>query len=237
MRLEIENAQEYKTQRTYARVAGFLFLWEIILVLGSGFILSHIAGTGSFAEISKRIAASEHLYRAALSALVIVTFSSAVLAFALYVTLKPVNPLLAQLGMIFWLGDSFVGMVVRMCDLVKVHFFTSGQMAGAGTVNAEAWVNLMRSIAGATENIGGIAFGIGSFLFFYLFLKSRYTPIFLSVLGVCASVLWTVMYFANLVFPEQHTVLQYICFPPMALADVISGVYLLLFAVKTEVTT
>jgi Domain of unknown function (DUF4386) len=234
MRSEIEDAQADDTQRRYARLAGFLFLVEIILALGSGFLLSHIAGSGTFAETAGRIAASEHLYRAALSTVVIVTLSSAVLAFALYATLKPVNRLLAQLGMIFWLGDSFLGMVVRMCDFVKLHLYISAQTVGAANT-AETFADLMRSIAATTENIGGISFGMGSLLFFYLFFKSRYIPRSLSGLGLAASGIWTCLYFANLIFPEQHALFQYICFPPMALADVITGFYLILFAVKTNV--
>ena len=186
MRSETENAAAFNTQRIYARLAGFLFLAEIILALGSGFILDHIAGSGSFAETGKRIAASEHLYRAALSTVLIVTLSSTVLAFALYATLNAVHRLLAQLALIFSLGDSFLAMVVRMCSFVRVHLYMSAQN-GDWTINAEAFSDLMRSIAGTTENIGGIAFGIGSLLFFYLFFKSNYIPRALSGVGVGAS--------------------------------------------------
>jgi hypothetical protein len=44
-------------------------------------------------------------------------------------------------------------------------------------------------------------------------------------------VVWTALYFASLVFPERHSLLQSICFPPMALAEVVTGVYLMMFAV------
>jgi hypothetical protein len=88
----------------------------------------------------------------------------------------------------------------------------------------------MRRIASTTENLGGISFGVGSLLFFYLFFKSRYIPRVLASLGLFASVTWTVLYWANLVFPEQHSLFQYICLPPMALADVITGFYLIVFA-------
>ncbi len=235
MRSEIENAEADNTQRRYARLAGFLFLGEIIFALGSGFVLSHIAGSGTFAETAKRIAASERLYRAALSTELIVTLGSVVLAFALYATLKRVNRLLAQLGMIFCLGDSFLGLVVRMCGFVRLHLSVSAQPGGVGTITAEALADLMRGIAGTTENIGGISFGIGLLLFFYLFFKSSYIPRVLSCLGLAATVIWTILYFGSLVFPEQRALFQYICFPPMALADVITGFYLVLFAVKAEV--
>jgi hypothetical protein len=38
-----------------------------------------------------------------------------------------------------------------------------------------------------------------------------------------------------LVFPAQRALFLYICFPPLVLADVITGVYLILFGVKTGV--
>lgn len=234
MRLEIENAEADKTQRKYAKLAGFLFLGEIVVALGGGLVLSHVAGSGTFIETATRIAASERLYRVALSTVTIATLGSGLLAFALYATLKPVNSLLAQLAMIFTLGDSFLAMVVRMCGFVRVQFYVSAQTDGSGTIAAHAFSDLMRSIAGATENLGGISFGIGSFLFFYLFFKSKYIPRVLAALGVFASMIWTGLYFANLVFPEQHSLFMYICLPAMALADVITGFYLMLFAIKTE---
>ncbi|MGA8028272.1 MAG: DUF4386 domain-containing protein [Bryobacteraceae bacterium] len=234
MRLGIENAEAGKTQRTYARLAGILFLGVILIALIGGSILSRVAGSGTFAETAARIAASERLYRVALSTVLIATLGSTLLAFALYATLRPVNRLLAQLAMIFSLEDSFLAMIVRMCGFVRMHLYVSAGTARAGPIAAPALADLMRTIAGTTENLGGICFGIGSALFFYLFFKSRCIPRFLSALGICASLIWTGLYIANLVFPEQHALFQYICFPPMALADIASGFYLMLFAVKSE---
>jgi hypothetical protein len=234
MRFEVETGEAGRTHRRYARVAGFLFLGEIVVALGSGLLLSHVAGSGAFAETAKRIGASEHLYRMGLATALIVSLGSIVLAFALYATLKPVNSLLAQLAMIFSLADSFLALVVRMCGFVRVQLYLSAQPPGAGTVPAQALADLMRSIAGVTENIAGISFGIGLLLFFYLFFKSRYIPRALSALGLAASAIWITLYFANLVFPAQHALFLYICFPPMVLTDVITGFYLMLFAVKTD---
>lgn len=90
-----------------------------------------------------------------------------------------------------------------------------------------------RRVAGTTENIGGISFGIGLLLFFFLFLKSSYIPKGLSCLGLAASAIWTILYFASLVVLEQRALFQLICFPPMVLADVMTGFYLVLFGVKT----
>jgi hypothetical protein len=232
-----EIAEVNQAQRTYARLAGILMLGAIVIAIGGGAILSNIAGKGNFAETAARIAASERLYRLALSSVLIVTLSSTLLAFALYVTVKPVNSLLAQLGMIFTLGDSFLALIVRMCSFVRLHLYMSARGAGAGSIPGELLSDLMRTIAGTTENIGGISFGIGSCLFFYLFFTSRYIPRAISVLGFVASVIWTGLYFASLVFPERRALFQYICFPPMAVAEVVTGLYLMLFAVGTESKT
>ena len=232
-----EIAEVNSTQRTYARLAGILMLGAIVIAIGGGAILSNIAGNGNFAETAARIAASERLYRLALSSVLIVTLSSTLLAFALYVTLKPVNSLLAQLGMIFTLGDSFLALIVRMCSFVRLHLDTSAPGAGAGSIPGGPLSDLIRTIAGTTENIGGISFGIGSCLFFYLFFTSRYIPRAISILGFFASVIWTGLYFTSLVFPERRALFQYICFPPMAVAEVVTGFYLMLFGVGTESKT
>lgn len=182
MQPKISSGNANKMQRRYARLAGCLFLGVIIIALSGGVILSRLEGSGTFAETAKRIAASEHLYRAALSTVVVASISSTLLAFALYATLRTVNGLMAQLAMIFSLGDSFLALIVRMCSFVRLHLYISSQVAGAGTATLQSFADLMSSIAGTTENLGGILFGIGLLLFFYLFFKSRYIPRVLSAL-------------------------------------------------------
>jgi hypothetical protein len=122
-----------------------------------------------------------------------------------------------------------------MCGFVRLHLYVTARGAGAASIAGETLSDLMRTIAGNTENIGGIAFGIGSSIFFYLFFQSRYIPRVISASSFGASVLWTSLYFASLIFPERHSMFQYICFPPLALAEIVTGFYLMLFAVRCDV--
>jgi len=231
--LEVEKAEAARTQRTYARLAGFLFLAVVALAVAGGSILSQVAGTGTFAERAARIAASERLYRTGLSIVVIVSLGSVLLAFSLYAALRPVNRLLAQLALIFTLEDSFLALIVRMCGFVRAHLYVSALSIGSPMTAVQAQSDLMSSIADFTENLGGICFGIGLLIFFYLFFRARYIPRALSALGFFASVVWIVFYFVGLIFRQQHELFQRIAFPPMGLADVLTGLYLMLFAVKT----
>src|SRR2546427_9295797 len=77
----MEDSSTERTQRIYARVAGFLYLWLIITGLAGALTISHIVGSGTFAETAKRVVASEHLYRVALSSELIETLSAVLLAF------------------------------------------------------------------------------------------------------------------------------------------------------------
>jgi Domain of unknown function (DUF4386) len=223
-----------KTQRIYARVAGFLFLWLIITGLAGMLTISRIVGSGTFAETAKRVIASERLYRVALSSELIETLSTILLAFALYVTLKPVDKLLAQMAMYWRLGESFIGGVGMIIGFVRLGLYTSPPSVGAlGPDQTQALVALTRHAGSASYNISAIFFSIGSILFFYLFFKSRYIPWVLSALGVLASVIVTIICFGNLIFPEYTARLQY-GWAPMALAEVATGIWLMLFAVKTQ---
>src|SRR6266581_1974527 len=183
--IRMEDSSTERTQRIYARVAGFLFLWLIITGLTGTLIISNIVGSGTFAETAKRIVASEHLYRVALSSELIETLGALLLAFALYVTLKPVDRLLAQFAMYWRLGESFIGGVGMIFGFARLGLYTSE------TEQAQALVELTRNAGVAAYNIGAIFFSIGSILFYYLFFKSAYIPRILSASGVFASVIVT----------------------------------------------
>ncbi len=230
---EMENSVNARTQRIYARVAGFLLLWLIVTGLAGELTISHIVGTGDFAEIAKKVAASERLYRLALSSELIETMSAALLAFALYVTLKPVDKFLAQLAMYMRLGESFIGGAGMIVSFVRLRLYTSTTASAAlGTGSSQALVSLMRDAGFAVYNISAIFFSIGSLLFFYLFFRSRYIPRVLAGFGVFASVVVTMICFGGLIFPQHAAKLQY-GWAPMAIAEVTLGIWLMLFAVKT----
>ena len=223
-----------KTQRVYARLAGFLFLWLIISGLAGALTISHIVGSGTFAETAKRVAASEHLYRIALSSELIETLSTVLLAFALYVTLKPIDRFLAQIAMYCRLGETSIGGVGVIVGFLRLHLYTSPQSFGAlGPDQSQAIVDLTRNAGFAAFNIAAIFFSLGSILIFCLFFKSRYIPRILSAFGVFASVIVTIMCFGSLIFPEHAATLQY-GWAPMAVAEVATGIWLMLFAVKTQ---
>jgi hypothetical protein len=105
--------------------------------------------------------------------------------------------LLAQLAMIFSLGDSFLALSVRMSGFVRLQLDMSAQAGSAAATAAKSFADLSRSMADIAENLGGLLFGLGSLLFFYLFLKSTYIPRVVAALGVFASVIWDSLVFCE----------------------------------------
>jgi hypothetical protein len=232
--IESEDSSTERTQRFAARVAGFLFLWLIITGLAGMLTISHIAGSGPVAETARRVAASQRLYRVALCSELIETLSELLLAFALYVTLRPVDKFLAQLAMYWRVAESFIGVVGVIFGFVKLRLYLSPQSTAAlGADQSQAFMDLLRQVGIASYNIGAMCFSIGSLLFFYLFYKSRYIPRVLSAIGVFASVLVTIICFGSLIFPEYTAQLQY-GWAPMAIAEVATGLWLMVFAVRTQ---
>jgi hypothetical protein len=228
------DGSRQRTQVIYARLAGFLFLWLIITGLAGAITTSRIAGSGTFSDMAKRVVASEHLYRAALSSELIETMSALLLAFALYATLRPVDKLLAQLAMYWRVGESLIGCVGITAGFVKLRLYTSYSQGAFGNDQARALLDLAGKAGSATVIIGSLFFSIGSLLFFCVFLKSRYIPTILSAFGVFASVVVTIMCFGNLIFPEYSGRLLY-GWAPMAVAEVTTGFWLM-FGVKIPAT-
>lgn len=212
-----------RTQRRYARLAGFLFLWLIVTGLAGLMLSARIAGSGTFAEMAKRIVASQRLYRFALVTSLIETLSALLLGFALYATLRPVDKLLAQLAMYWRMAESLIGAVGVIFGFVALRAYTGSQPAG----QAETIVELTRYLGSGTYNVSALCFSIGSTIFFYLFWKSRYIPAWLSAFGVFASVVVIVLCMGTLLFPEYRTTFNY-GWAPMALAEIVTGFWLMI---------
>jgi len=229
-----EEGSTERTQRIYARIAGFLFLWPILTGLAGALTISHIAGSETFAETAKRVVASERLYRLAPSSELIETLSAVLLAFALYVTLKPVDELLARVAMYWRLGEASIGGAGIILGFVKLRLYGSPQpIAGLVADPSEALVSLTSHAGFVAYNVSAIFFSIGSIVFCFLFFKSQYIPRILSGLGVFSSAVVTVMCFGSLIFPDHAAILQY-GWAPMAIFEVTTGIWLMLFAVKTQ---
>lgn len=222
-----------QTQIRYARIAGFVYLLLIALYMSGQFAISHVVGTGDFAQHLEHIAVGQLLYRIGLVLQLLASLFTVLLAYALYEVLKPVNERIARMAMYWRLGEAFAG-VTMLIDFAMLSLQSNPKyLQSFGMVKMEAIVDLARSANFACFNITTLFFCVGSTLFFYLFLQTRYIPRMLSAFGVFASFIVLLTSLGNLILPAYADVIQF-GWAPIFLAEIVTGFWLMVRGVKVE---
>jgi hypothetical protein len=215
-------------QRTYARLAGIMFLLNYVLQsIGDGVTIQARVGEG-FAETARIAAESDVLWRFALLNVGAAWIAIGVLAFALYAVLEPVNKRLAQLALVLRLGASFVGAASLMFRVAQARLYSASKTEGLFTTEQ------LRTLAAVTQRGAGAGvttawmfLAAGSVLCFALFLRSRYLPRALAWSGIVASALFVATSVAMFVFPQRSDELK-VLGAPFFLVEVATALWLLI---------
>jgi hypothetical protein len=214
-----------REQRTWARVAGIMILANYV-GQGLGDFPTIIARRGeTFAEIARWAATSQQLYRVALLEVALSWIAIGILAFALYVVLEPVHRRLAQLALVLRLGASFVGAASVMLRMSEARLYRASATEGLFTLEQlRTLVAVSQRGAGFGVEVAWIFMGLGSMLFYVLFLRLLPRP--LAGLGVAGSALVVLMAATMIVFPERIDELKLVGVP-LFLAEVATALWLL----------
>ncbi len=227
----VNNAAE-KSLLVYARLAGFMYLFVMAAYLTGLFIVLHLVVPGNFAETARNITASERLYRIGLSSQFIASWTTILLGGAFYALLKPVDSILALFALLWRVGEAVLGAGIVVMPFIALSIYT-GAASAFGVAEQRALVNLMLRGYAVGFYITVIFFSMGSIVFFYLLLKSRFIPRSLSAFGVMASVLVPMVGFASLTFPERAAALT-LGWAPMFVAEIATGLWLLIAGPSLE---
>lgn len=229
----MHETTDAKVQVRYARIAGFVYLLLIVLFMGSQFLISRVEGTGDFALRLQHIASGQLFYRVGLVLELLASVFTVLLAYALYVVIRPVNERIAQLALYWRLGEAFSGLFAFTSFAVLTLQSDPKYLQSLDLVRMEAIVKLANSADFASFNITTLFFSFGSTLFFWLFLQTRYIPRVLSVLGAFASVVTLLTSLGDLVFPAYANAIQF-GWIPIFVSEIATGIWLLAYAVKVE---
>ena len=220
-----------KSLRSYARLAGFLYLFILAVYdLGDLYLVSPAIVPGDFAQSAHNIAASELLYRLGLAGQFVASWLTILLGGALYALLKPIDPILALFALLFRVAEAVLGSVCALISLVALRIYT-GTAGEFGPAESQALVQLMSRAYSACFLITVIFFSVGSIIFFALLFKSRFIPRVLSAFGILASLLVMALGFSNLIVPQYAAVLAQ-GWMPILIAEVTTGLWLLLVGVN-----
>lgn len=222
-----------EVQIRYARIAGFVYLLLIALYMGGQVPISHVVGSGDFAQRLEHIAQGQLLYRVGLVVQLLASVFTVLLAYALYAVLKPVNEGLARIAMYWRLGEAFAGLSMASSFAILSLQSNPKYLQSFGIVQLEAIVDLARSADFASFNITTLFFSFGSIVFFYLFLQTRYIPRVLSAFGVFASIVTLLTSLGNLLFPAYADVIQF-GWAPIFIAEIVTGIWLCVRGIRIE---
>jgi hypothetical protein len=215
-------------QRTYARLAGILFLMNYVLQGAGDYVTIIARGGETFAQTARYATDHTLLWRVSLLNVGLSWIDIGVLGFALYAVLEPVNQRLAQLALVLRLGASFVGAASMMFRVAKSRLYSAWAKEGLFTPEQ---LSTLSSVAQNGANAGvwiaWILLGAGSVLTFVLFLRSRYVPRVLAGFGIVTCALFMLVVPVMFVFPERSNPMKGFGLPAF-FAEVATALWILI---------
>jgi hypothetical protein len=226
------SSESEKTHIRYARLAGFMYLFTYVVPITGMIITGRLEAPGEFAETAHRIMGAELLYRFGLSCQLITSVCCIILAMGLYMTVEPINSSLALFALLFRLAESTIGCASGILSFTVLNLYLGAHSANAfNATQLSVFMDLFTVARSIEFNVAMVLLGIGSILFFYLFLKSSYIPKVLSAWSLFASALFTVVSLTFLLLPQYSKLLQ-LGWLPMGVAEITVGLWLLLKGVN-----
>src|SRR5438105_7568869 len=218
------------SQRTAAKVAGVAGLLAFaIVVFGNYALLGPLIVAGNAAETARNVMAHQTQVRLALTCFLIYSVSVVVLLGALYVILKPVDPILALMGALFRLVFALLWLLAPLNLLGALRLLGSAtylQIFEADRLQALARLQIAANFD--DYYLGLPFFGLAATVCSYLWLKSGYIPKPLAAFGVIASAWCVICAFVFLIFPHFNRVVNDYWFDsPMAIFELVVSFWLL----------
>ena len=198
-------------------------------IFGEVFVRGSLIVSGDATRTAQNIVGSELLYRIGIATDLFTFTTVVVLTWALYVLLRPVNKDLVVLAVLFRGAEVATHFVITLNGLVALRWLAATDYLAA--FESPQRHTLARVAMGAQADgvsIGFILLGLGSAVFAYLLLKSRYVPRALAIWGVFSSLLIAAAVFWDIVFPSTADIPRLSSYAAMFIYEITLGSWLLL---------
>lgn len=208
------------SQRSAAKVAAFAYPISMVFVATANFGLrGDLMVDGDVAETVRRIAAAQPLFRLSVTFDLAYATGILVLLAALYVILRPVNRYLALLASLSKLVYAVSAVLIALTSLTILRLASDpSNLERLGPGPLHALVDLQSSGGWDQYYVGLVFWALSSTLFGWLWLKSRYVPAALAIVGLVSSAWCLLCSIAYLLNPGFASVVNVWLFDmPMAL--------------------
>lgn len=212
--------------RTYSRAAGVLL---ILSMIGGYFGEIHVPSmivTSDAATTATQLRQNDDLFRLGFAAYLVEAFSDLVLAWLLYVLLKPVHRDLALLSAFFGIVSMTLFAVMKMLYFSGPIFLTGREYLTAfSPAQLEALTRVFLGLYGYLSGLFALFYGTAWILRGYLTFRSGYLPRFLGVLMVIAGLGFFTKNIMKLLAPAYSSDLL---LAPMFLNVVVLAIWMLI---------
>jgi hypothetical protein len=219
-----------ESRRKAARVAGFSFLFAMVIVVLANYGINfRLIVPGNAAETARNIMAHETLFRINIACNLVYVVNVVMLLAALYVILQPVNRNLALVAAFCRLVLALMWSVTALNTLGALRLLGDASylpVFAAGQLQTLARLHIAASYD--AYYVGLPFWGLASTVCSYLWFQSRYIPRVLAAFGMISSVWCVLCAFAFLVYPRFDATVNASWFDvPMVLFEIALGLWLL----------
>lgn len=200
--------------RLSAIVAGLgLLIMAILAPIANFGVLQKLIVSGDATNTANKIIASAGLFRIGIFVFLIVAILDLVVAWALYVLLKPINESLSLLAA--WFRIVYAAIFVSALNnlLIVLQLLNGSDYLKAFETN-QLHAQVMLSLNAFTDgwNIGLAIFGLHLLVLGYLVFKSGYLPKFLGILVVIAGLGYLIDNLGKLLSPNYNVTIAMFTF-------------------------
>jgi hypothetical protein len=183
---------------------------------------------GDAAETARLVAEAPGLFRLSLLSDLVTCITDIVLIVAIYVVLRPVNRNLAQVAVFWRLMETAVLVVAMLNGFAILRVLSGADFLDAFELDALAAMSRLSLLAyGDAYKVAFVFLGLGSLLFSYLWLKARYIPRALAILGIASSLLLAACNLAFIASPALVQIIGPAYMAPMGVFEIGMGFWLL----------
>lgn len=225
------------TRQSTARIAGLLYLITMIIpLLAEIFLREPLIVRADPAQTARNIAASVGQFRLSIVSGLVAVAGEVILLVALYVVLESINRNLAFLAAFWRLVKCAIFALIALNDFVALSLLSGAEYLRAfDTSQLQALARMFISVRHDGGLIGGVFLGLGSTVFAYLWLKSRYIPRGLAAWGIFSSLVLAIGILAIMIAPGLRSVMGPTYWAPLFIFEVTLGVWLLVKGIRAPI--
>jgi hypothetical protein len=193
-----------------AIVAGIgLLIMTIFAIFANFFVFQKLIIPGDATTTANNIMTNEMQFRIGICSFLIVIICDVVVAWALYVFLKPVNKSLSLLAALFRLVYATI-FAIALVNYYSVFQLLSGSDYLAIFETSKLHAQVMLSINAFRDGwaVGFVFFGLHLALLGYLVFRSDYIPRILGILLIVAGIGYLIDNFGKFLFPNFDVIIS-----------------------------